>query len=145
MSSRLLLCFFLVLSFFIYSCDFYPFFSLPKESISGVVRIAPQLKKRVQNVRTLFLYLQSERGGPPLAVQKLINVKFPYHFILTKNDSMMPGVSFSGRVLVRARLDADGIVGPLTKGDFEGVSRKIVQIGSKNVNVIIAREGKIQK
>tara|TARA_Y100001960_G_C14758509_1_gene872633 strand:+ start:1594 stop:2388 length:795 start_codon:yes stop_codon:yes gene_type:complete len=145
MCSRIFFFFLFGFSFFIYGCDFYPVFSVPKESVSGVVRITPQLKKRVKNVRTLFLYLQSERGGPPLAVQKLINVKFPYNFILTKNDSMMPGVSFSGRVLVRARLDADGIVGPLTKGDFEGVSREIVQIGSNNVNVIIAREGKSNK
>ena len=137
--------FFFVFSFFIYGCDFYPIFSLPKESVSGVVRITPSLKKRVEKVRTLFLYLQSERGGPPLAVQKLIKVKFPYHFILTKGDSMMPGSSFSGRVLVRARLDADGIVGPLSEGDFEGVSSKIVGIGSKNVDVIISREGKRKK
>tara|TARA_Y100000590_G_C15649914_1_gene988335 strand:+ start:165 stop:989 length:825 start_codon:yes stop_codon:yes gene_type:complete len=145
MCSRIFFYFLFGFSFLIYGCDFYPIFSVPKESVSGVVRITPQLKKRVQNVRTLFLYLQSERGGPPLGVQKLINVKFPYHFIITKNDSMMPGVSFSGRVLVRARLDADGIVGPLSKGDFEGVSRNIVEIGTKDVNVVIAREGKSKK
>ena len=145
MSLRIYLCFLLAVSFFINGCDFYPIFSLPKESVSGVGRLTPQLKKRALKVRTLFLYLQSERGGPPLAVQKLINVKFPYHFILTKNDSMMPGVSFTGRVLVRARLDSDGIVGTFSVGDFEGVSHKIVQVGSKNVNVVISREGKKKK
>ena len=65
--------------------------------------------------------------------------------LLTKNDSMMPGVSFTGRVLVRARLDSDGIVGTFSVGDFEGVSHKIVQVGSKNVNVVISREGKKRK
>ena len=67
MSSRIFFFFLFGFSFFIYGCDFYPVFSVPKESVSGVVRITPQLKKRVENVRTLILNLQSERGGPPLA------------------------------------------------------------------------------
>ena len=118
-------------------CDSGP----PKESISGTIRLSPSLTSKARRTRTLYIILDTGPGRPPLAVQRLIRVKFPYEYVLTKDDMMFRGRPFSGKVRVRARLDSDGRAGPLVRGDYEGKNPAPVSIGARNVDVLIETAG----
>ncbi len=122
-------------------CDLLPELGPPKESVSGVIRMGANLPVKAWRTRTLFIILEREGGGPPLAVQRLVETRFPYKYIITKDDVMIRGQKFSGRVRVRARLDADGVPGALVKGDFEGRASGPVTVGAKNVDVVVDKIG----
>ncbi len=130
-------CFSLILG----GCDLLPELGPPKESVSGTIRMSANLPVKAWRTRTLFIILEREEGGPPLAVQRLVETQFPYRYVITKDDVMIRGRKFAGRVRVRARLDADGVPGPLVKGDFEGRAAGPVTVGAKNVDVVIDRIG----
>ena len=74
-------------------------------------------------------------------MQRLVETRYPYSYVITKDDVMIRGQKFAGRVRVRARLDADGVPGPLVKGDFEGRTSGVVTVGAKNVDVVIDKIG----
>ena len=124
-------------------CDLLPAFGPPKESVSGVIRMGANLPVQAWRTRTLFIILEREGGGPPLAVQRLVETRFPYRYVVTKDDVMIQGRQFSGLVRVRARLDADGVPGPLVRGDFEGSASRPVLVGARNVDVVIDGVGTV--
>lgn len=132
-----LLCLPVVLS----GCDLLPELGPPEESVSGTIRMSGKLPVAAWRTRTLFIIVEPEEGGLPLAVQRLVETRFPYQYVITKDDVMMRGQEFSGRVRVRARLDADGVPGPLVKGDYEGRAAGVVSVGAKNVDVVIDQVG----
>ncbi|MCE2454124.1 MAG: hypothetical protein J4F48_15220, partial [Nitrospinae bacterium] len=103
--------------------------------------MSAKLPVKAWRTRTLFIILEREGGGPPLAVQRLVETRFPYQYVITKDDMMIRGQKFAGRVRVRARLDADGVPGPLVKGDFEGRASGPVAVGAKDVDVVIDQIG----
>ena len=129
------------LSFILFGCDLLPELGPPKESVSGTIRMSTKLPVKAWRTRTLFIIVEREGDGPPLAVQRLVETRFPYRYVITKDDVMIRGKKFSGRVRVRARLDADGVPGPLVKGDFEGRTSGVVTVGAQNVDVVIDQIG----
>lgn len=129
------------LSLILSGCDLLPELGPPKESISGVIRMSGKLPVKAWRTRTLFIIVEPEEGGLPLAVQRLVETRFPYQYVITKDDVMMRGQKFAGRVRVRARLDADGVPGPLVRGDFEGRAAGLVAVGAGNVDVVIDQIG----
>ncbi len=132
-----LLCLSVVLS----GCDLLPELSPPEESVSGTIRMSANLPVKAWRTRTLFIIVEREGGGPPLAVQRLVETRFPYQYVITKDDVMIRGQKFAGNVRVRARLDADGVPGKLVQGDYEGRTAGVVTVGAKNVDVVIDRIG----
>ncbi len=132
-----LLCLSVVLS----GCDLLPELSPPEESVSGTIRMSANLPVKAWRTRTLFIIVEREGGGPPLAVQRLVETRFPYQYVITKDDMMIRGQKFAGNVRVRARLDADGVPGKLVQGDYEGRTAGVVTVGAKNVDVVIDRIG----
>ena len=129
------------LSLILSGCDLLPELGPPKESVSGTIRMSSKLPVKAWRTRTLFIIVEREEGGPPLAVQRLVETRFPYEYVITKDDVMIRGRKFSGRVRVRARLDADGVPGKLVRGDFEGRAPGLVAVGAKNVDVVIDQIG----
>jgi cytochrome c-type biogenesis protein CcmH len=118
-------------------CDSGP----PQDSVSGTIRLDPEIRSKARRAQTMFIVLSPEGGGPPLAVQRLVRVEFPFKYVLTKDDVMIQGRSFTGKVKVRVRLDADGKVGPFVRGDFMGENPKAVPIGARDVDVVVNRAG----
>ena len=129
------------LSLILGGCDLLPELGPPKESVSGTIRMSANLPVKAWRTRTLFIIVEPEEGGLPLAVQRLVETRFPYKYVITKDDMMMRGQKFAGRVRVRARLDADGVPGPLVRGDFEGRAAGLVSVGAENVDVVIDQIG----
>ena len=106
-------------------------------SISGVVRIAPELQDRVGAADVLFI-IAHRGGGPPFAVQRVVSPRFPVDYRLGPADMMTPGVPFQGEVTMSARLSKTGTAGPAQPGDLEGDRPGSVAIGTRGVDILLA-------
>ena len=108
--------------------------------IQGIVSVDPKLKTKIDGQAVLFIIARSpdSGGGPPLAVKKVERPVFPVSYSLGPENVMIPGVPFSGKVIISARLDKDG--NPLTRepGNLIGEYKKNpVEIGSQKVDIVI--------
>jgi hypothetical protein len=95
-----------------------------KTVLSGVLKVDPKLKSKVQAGDTLFLMVRRWDGtapiGPPLAVKKLTVGTWPQSFALDSRDAMLAGTQFTGKVVVMARVDKDGDAMTKNPGDLVG-------------------------
>ncbi len=111
------------------------------DGIQGTISIEPKLKTKHQEGGTLFIIARraATQGGPPLAVKRIASPVFPLSYSLGKENTMIPGSVFEGRVNIIVRLDQDG--DPLTRGpdDLTGSYEKNpVAIGSQNVDIVLS-------
>lgn len=105
--------------------------------IAGEVRLAPGLAARMPPGAALFLI--ARRGpGPPVAVKRVADPRFPLAFTLGQAD-VMGGSAFEGELEVLARLKMDGQAGPLAAGDLEGRTSAPVRVGTRDLVVVIGR------
>ena len=114
--------------------------SSPSPQITGKITIDPKLKTNVDPNATLFIIARpaSDAPGPPLAVKKIDRPTFPLSYSLGKENVMMQGGPFTGKINITVRLDKDG--NPTTRGagDMTGEYKKNpVEVGSKNVDIVI--------
>jgi len=108
-----------------------------EDVISGVIEVGPVLRAKAAGKPVLFLIARKGGGGPPLAVVRVANPRFPQAFEISKRNVMIPGVPFEGMVSLSARLDADGSAGPAGAGDLEGRTARPVRVGQRNVRIVI--------
>ncbi len=96
--------------------------SAEKSQVTGVIDMGVDVASAdFPQSAVLFLFARA-RGverGPPLAVQRIAPVKFPFEFALGQQDAMMPGTLFEGKVTIIARLSMTGTAMP-NPGDVEG-------------------------
>jgi cytochrome c-type biogenesis protein CcmH len=109
-----------------------------RSSISGTVILAPELVGKVREASVLFLIVR-KASGPPFAVKRFPSPRFPLEYRIGAADVMMAGSPFEGEVRVSARISQAGSAGPAQPGDLEGEHAAPVQVGTRNVNVTIAR------
>jgi len=109
----------------------------PGGTITGTVTLAPSLSTRVPSGSALFII--ARRGnGPPLAVKRIQNPKFPLVFTLGPADVMLRGTPFEGEVTLIARLKRQGVAGPAEPGDLEGSpGRNPVMVGATDVRIVL--------
>ena len=103
-------------------------------NISGLIQIDPKLLKGARDSDTIFLMAKPAAGGPPVAVQKFTGRKYPYPYVLTEKDLMMPQESLQSPLNLSVRVDKDG--DPMTKapGDLVGTYEKNpVSLHSENI------------
>jgi cytochrome c-type biogenesis protein CcmH len=108
--------------------------------IQGVIDIDAKLKGNVDSAGVLFIIAKSTPGaaGPPLAVKRISNPKFPLAYSVSAENVMMPGTPFTGKLFLSARLDKDG--NPATKepGDLAGEYKKNpVEVGAKKIDIVL--------
>ena len=109
----------------------------PSAVIAGEVRLAPGLAARVPPGAAL--YLIARRGpGPPVAVKRIVDPRFPLTFTLGQADAMAGG-AFEGELEVVARLKMDGQAGPVAAGDLEGRASAPVRVGTRDLVVVLGR------
>lgn len=108
-------------------------------TLSGIIRIAPDLEGRVAPDAVLYIIARSGEG-PPLAVKQVPHPTFPYVYSLDRDDVMLPGVAFQGEVSVIARIAQGGSAGPPRPGDMEGVYRRNpARVGEGHVDILIEK------
>jgi len=105
-------------------------------TISGQILVAGELVENVNDQAVLFIIARKE-VGPPLAVKRVLQPKFPLTYSLSESDAMIPGTVFQGEMIVKARLDADGNAGQLASGDMTGVTSRTVPVGTSGVDIMI--------
>jgi len=106
--------------------------------VAGIIELEPALQKGAAPGGILFVYARSARatGGPPIAVKRLPAV-FPAAFELGEADSMM-GQPFPDRLLIEARLDADG--DPTTRDPSDPKARADdVKAGRTDLHLVLKR------
>ena len=109
----------------------------PAAVIAGQVRLGAGLEGLVRPAAALFLI--ARRGpGPPVAVKRIADPRFPLAFTLSQADAMAGG-AFEGELELVARLKMDGRAGPLAAEDLEGRAPGAVRVGTRDVVVVIDR------
>ena len=110
--------------------------SASASNIQGTVDVSEGLKNKVPKNGALFIFVRSEgvKRGPPLAVKRIPDIKLPHNFILGPQDTMIPGTTFEGPMVLTARIDVDGDARAGT-GDIEGFVG--TEPGAKNVQLLL--------
>jgi len=87
----------------------------------------------------LFLIARAEgaAAGPPLAVRRIADPRFPLEFEIGPQHVMMPGVRFEGPMRLTARLDSDGNASTRLPGDRQGRAERPVTPGSGGVEIVL--------
>jgi hypothetical protein len=105
-------------------------------NIQGTVSVSEGLKNKIPENATLFLFARNldVKRGPPLAVQRIPEIKMPFKFSLGPQDIMIPGTPFDGPMVLTGRIDSDGDA-RVGVGDIEGFVK--VKPGDKNVKILL--------
>lgn len=105
-------------------------------AITGTITVAPELAGRVGAAHVLFII--ARRGpGPPFAVKRIPDPRFPLSYRLGQENVMMAGTPFEGGVSLIARLSLAGGAGPAQPGDLEGEHPGQVTVGQSGVDILI--------
>jgi cytochrome c-type biogenesis protein CcmH len=95
--------------------------------VRGMVRLAPELKAKVNPDDTLFVFARAGEGPPmPLAVQRARAGDLPLQFHLDDSMAMAQGLAISAfpRIVVTARISRSGTATPQS-GDLQGASAPV--------------------
>lgn len=109
----------------------------PNSRVTGTITISEAIVGRAPEGAALFIIARKKgegAGGPPLAVKRITDPKFPLEFSIGQADTMLPGAVFEGDIDLRARLDRDGTVAP-GFGDLQG--RLEVKAGDSGVPLVL--------
>lgn len=112
-------------------------FTDPK--VGGTVLVGENLKGKVPDAKgVLFVYARKPGvvGGPPLAVFRFENPRFPQAFVITAKNLIIKEQPFVGPVEVTALYVPSGDP-MIKKGGFRGQDekQKVVELGVKNLNI----------
>ena len=109
-------------------------------TISGEIRLA---QGEPPAGAMLFVIARSAgtRGGPPLAVLRVPEPRFPYAFKLSQANVMIPSLRFSGEMDLTARLDGDGNAMTKDAADLEGSAAAARKPGDSGVVITLAPAG----
>jgi cytochrome c-type biogenesis protein CcmH len=87
--------------------------------LTGTVRIAPALKSKISPEAVLYVIARQTVTGPPVAVKRITQpFKFPVHFSVGPEDSMMGGTKLEGQFSLSARISQNGSAMP-QPGDLQ--------------------------
>jgi len=109
----------------------------PAESSQGFVKGVVRLGKNIKPKPGMFFFLAVRRpkGGPPIAVRREVDAKFPYEFSLSGADAMIPGTPFEGPVVISARLKADS--DPLSRKSGDVSGQVNTKVGDHSIQVTL--------
>ncbi len=106
-------------------------------AIEGTLELAPNLMGRVPPGAVLFVIARTAEGGPPLAVVRVAEPRFPLRFSIGPDDRMIQSMPFAGEILISARVDADGDAMTRSPGDLRGASGSPNAPGDRGVTLLI--------
>lgn len=100
----------------------------PTTSLAGTVEVADDLTDLLPERSTLYLIVRvaGRETGAPLAVQQIVEPRFPFEFVITEQDSMIEGTPLVGDMSITARVDQDGDAFTTSPGDLRGQTAPVV-------------------
>jgi hypothetical protein len=105
--------------------------------VRGTLRLAHELEGRVPSGAVLFLIARSAEAGPPLAVKRIPEPRFPLDFEIGPDDRMIQQLPFVGPLRLTARVDGDGNATSREPGDLVGGSSAEVEPGDSGIVITI--------
>lgn len=107
--------------------------------IRGTIAISPSLVDQASPTGTLFVIARKSgtAGGPPLAVLRISEPRFPLAFEIGQEQVMIPGLRFEGEIQIAARLDSDGNAMTKLPGDLSGAAGGASAPGTDGVEIIL--------
>ncbi len=108
----------------------------PGAAVRGNVNLADAKGGRTG---TLFIIArrQGAVGGPPLAVLRVPDPRFPLAFEIGPDQVMIPSMRFEGPIALTARLDFDGDAMTRDEGDLQTRTPEAVVPGSVGVELLL--------
>jgi hypothetical protein len=110
--------------------------------IEGRIELPAELSDRLDGA-VLFVIArpQGVQGGPPLAVLRIANPRFPLEFSIGPDNVMIPSMRFEGAISLSARLDADG--NAMTRGadDISSRVEEPLSPGTTGVKLLLTERG----
>lgn len=103
--------------------------------IRGTLVLAPEFADAVPSGAVLFLVARKPSGGPPVAVKRIMEPRFPLPFELGPGDRMIQAIPFEGPLLLTARVDGDGNATSREPGDLLGSAADAVEPGAEGVTI----------
>src|SRR5579859_3985551 len=100
--------------------------------IKGKITLGKGMK--LPSGAVVFISARPVGGGPPLAVARIADPKFPLELNLGQENSMM-GAPLSGEVEVTVRVSQAGDPMSRTPGDLVG--KRKAKVGSEDVKVVL--------
>ena len=107
------------------------------EPVRGTIRLATDFEGTLPANPTLFLIARPEAGGPPLAVKRIQEPRFPLDFEIGPGDRMIEEMPFAGPLLLSARIDGDGNASTRAAGDLQGTAAAPVAPGATGVDIVL--------
>lgn len=89
-------------------------------SVSGTVRLSPELAATIEPEQTVFVFVRQPDGGPPVAALRFKASELPVNFAFEGAQRMSNG-PLPDQIIVAARLSRQGDATP-RPGDLEGMS-----------------------
>ena len=105
--------------------------------IAGTLSLGPGIEEKVRPGSVLFLIARHAEAGPPLAVVRIRDPKFPLDFEIGPDDRMIPSIPFAGPLRLTARIDGDGNAMTRDAGDLAGAAAGSYDPGARGVQVLI--------
>lgn len=108
-------------------------------TISGTITMSAELQNQLGESDTLYiLAMPTTAGAPPVAVKRMVGVKFPLDYTFDAQDAIDQTRPFEGEVNVMARIKKSGIASISVPGDMEGAyPRNPVKVGAKDIDFAI--------
>jgi len=109
------------------------------EAIRGRVEIEPSLASQAPPNALLFVIARrhGQVGGPPLAVVRVPEPRFPVEFEIGQAQVMIPSLRFEGEIALSARLDGDGNAMTRLPGDLAGQLADPLPTGARDVTLTL--------
>lgn len=105
--------------------------------LSGTIRLAEELDGQVPSGAILFLIARTGPAGPPTAVKRIPDPRFPLDFEIGPGDRMIQSLPFEGPFQLTARVDADGNAMTRNPGDLQGAAQGSHSPGAASIEILI--------
>jgi len=108
-------------------------------TISGTITVDASLQSSVPSGGLLFVIARAAgaSGGPPMAVLRIADPRFPLDFEIGPKNVMIPRMRFEGDIDITARVDGDGNAMTRLPGDLSGQTREPNRPGATGVAIVL--------
>ncbi|MBI5624475.1 MAG: hypothetical protein HY924_11915 [Elusimicrobia bacterium] len=108
--------------------------------VSGTITVAAHLQRRLPQGSVTLFVIAKNRGGVPVAMQRIVNPQFPASFQLRNADLIVPHSRFQDSLLLEVEMNSHGTAGAPRPGDLRGAAKDLVFPGEKRVHIVIDKE-----
>lgn len=108
--------------------------------LSGTVTVGAGLQHKMPASNSVLFIVVKNRGGVPVAVNRIVNPQFPASFDVGPRDLLVPSLRRGEALRVQVQMNTHGNVGSAVRGDLEGEHPDPVYPGESNIHVVLDRQ-----